>query len=162
LDPPDESAEPTRQEVESALALVAESREQIRLAKVNYQHGIRELLAHTDLDKGLPDEVRERLFAIRGHLAKSAAGLDLENQVHRALERAEESIKRLEPLAAWGNRAPKQGQANGISPAGWQSLQGRADDEIGLTQAAGADARLSLPPNSSEAEARFPALWKDL
>src|SRR5580704_11295565 len=56
LEPPDESTEPSRQEVESALAQVTRSREQIRVAVQHYKNAIREALARADRAHAAGDE----------------------------------------------------------------------------------------------------------
>jgi len=173
LEPPDDSAEPSRQEVESALAQVTRSREQIPVAAQHYKIAIRQALVRADQahaadgeaipDSGLPEELRERLFAIRGHLARAAKILELENEVRRAMEQAEQSIKQLEPLAAWSNRMTvDQGSPTGLSEPEWQKLQDRSDDEIDRTQTVRAEARASLPPDFPQPEAKFRRSGKTL
>jgi hypothetical protein len=173
LEPPDESTEPSRQEVESTLAEVTRSREQIRVALQHYKKMIHDTLARADEahaaqgeafpDGGLPDELRERLFAIRGHLARAADILELENQVGRYMEQAQQRIRELELLVAWSNRVtPELGSATGLSELEWQKLQDRSDREIDLTQTGSAEARASLPPDLSQPEAKFPALGKNV
>src|SRR5580704_13671066 len=70
LDPSEESAEPSLQEMAAALEQVAHSRDQIRAAIQDYKTAIRSALTRNEsvLDPDLPDALRERLFAIRGHL----------------------------------------------------------------------------------------------
>jgi hypothetical protein len=169
LEPPISSSEPSRPELESALAQVAQSREQIRLAVKDYRTTTRHALAENDadssaaLDVGLPDPLRDKLFAIRGHLAQVPEVLEAEARVERSVEEAAANIGSLETLAAWGNRAlPDRDSQAGLSAIEWERFQNRADDEISLALAAGADARAVLPPDFSNAEGRFPPLQKDV
>jgi hypothetical protein len=173
LEPPDGSTEPSRQEVESALTQATRSRELVRIAIQGYKVAVREALARADQahaaqgkaipDSGLPDELRERLFAIRGNLARAADILELESEVRRALAQSEQSIRELELLAAWSNRVTlEQGSIAGLSEPEWQKLVDRSDGEIDMAQTVRVEARASLPPDLTEPEAKFPALGKNV
>ena len=107
LEPLEESAEPSRQQMESAWQELARSREEIRKSVQDFKSAIRRGLARNEstLDTGLPEDIRERLFAIRGHIAGAAEVLDPEKRVREAVRAANQSIRKLEPLAAWANRA---------------------------------------------------------
>jgi len=157
LEPPEDSAEPARDELESALAAVARSREAIRIAERDFRNGICDALAQQDrqhfsakepvVDSGLPDGMRQRLFAIRGHLARVPAVLELENKVRAAISQAESAVRGLEPLAAWSNQVSK--------PA-------RSDREIDSTRDAETQALKTLPPDISQNEDTFPAMERNV
>jgi hypothetical protein len=165
LEPLEELAEPSRQELESAWDQVALAREQIQAAVHDFQNAIRKSLVRNEsaLDAGLPDELREKLFAIRGHLAGAEPVLEAETKVRDAIEQAAESFKKLEPLAAWANRViPDQSLSTTISASEWESLQERSDNEIASTQAVSREARGLLPPDIRDASAKFPPFQKDV
>jgi hypothetical protein len=165
LEPLEESVEPSREEVESALGDLVRSREQIHDAVQEFKNAIHHALSRneTSLDAGLPDEIRERLFAIRGHIAGAAEVLDPEKRVREAVRAANQSIRKLEPLAAWANRAiPGQDSSTTISAFDWERLQERSDNEILLTDNVSKQAFATLPPALPAATANFPALEKDL
>ena len=166
IEPTDQVSEPSRLELESAIAGVVRSRESIRSAIADYKATIRQSLNENDAndpeatpDSGLPDSLRGKLFAIRSHLAQVRAVVGAEARVENAIEKARESISQLEPLAALGNRAIADGA---ISSAEWERFQNRADDEIVSTNEAASEARASLPPDLSNAEGKFPPLQKDV
>lgn len=161
LEPSEESAEPSRQEVESAIQQVARSREEMRAAVQDFRISIRDALNRSGsaLDAGLPDELRERLFAIRGHMARAPGVLEAERSLRHAVQQASESITRLEPLAAWANRtAPDDDSRPALSAFEWQDLQDRADAEIASTRSVSHETRNQLPPDTPDATAEFPAL----
>lgn len=171
LEPPDESIEPTRNEVESALAEVARSREAVRAATRDFKTRIRETLAHQDrlsdtvnepvVDSGLPDGMRQTLFAIRAHLARVPAVVEAEGNVRHAISQAETAVRDLEPLAAWSNRTDRTPVPEAPSPSDWAQLLDRSDWEIDSVRNAETEALGALPPDSSRAEDRFPALDKN-
>jgi hypothetical protein len=151
--------------LESAWEQVALAREQIRDAAHDFQTAIRTALVRNEstLDARLPDDLREKLFAIRGHLAGAEPVLAAEEKVRQAIERAAGSFKRLEPLAAWANRmTPDQSSPTALSASEWESLQERSDNEIASAQAVGRQARALLPPDIREASAKFPPFQKDV
>ncbi len=166
LEPPEDSTEPTRDEVEAALAGVGRSREAIQSAAGDYKTGIREALSQQDrlhaavkepaVDSGLPDGMREKLFAIRAHLARVPGILQLESAVRGSISQAELAIQDLEPLAAWSNRP--------VQPAsfGKASLLDRSDLEIDWVRNAETEALKALPPDSSKDEDSFPAMERNV
>jgi hypothetical protein len=163
LEPPEDASEPTSREIESALSNVARSREAIRIAGLAFRSGIREALAQQDdshaaagepvVDGGLADNMRQTLFAIRAHLARVPAILELEQNVRRSVGVAEMAVQDLEPLAAWANRTPK---------AAWALHLDRSDREIDSVRSAESEALAFLPPDSSRSEDSFPAIEKNV
>jgi hypothetical protein len=155
LEPPEGSAEPTRGEMESALSGVARSREAILAAERDFRTGICEALARQEpgVDGGLPDALRQRLLAIRGHLARVPAILQLENQVRGAISQAELTVRALEPLAAWSNVSANPAFSNNLD---------RSDREIDLLRNTETEALKTLPPDSSQNEDNFPALERNM
>lgn len=153
LEPPDDATEPTRDEIESALAEVAHSREAVHAAAQDFKAGVRDAMAKQDVDSGLPEGMRQRLFAIRAHLARVPAVLEAESTVRQAISQAEMAVRDLEPLAAWANRE---------SGADWAQLLDRSDWEIDSTRNAETEASRTLPPDSAQAEDQFPALDKNV
>ena len=159
VEPPEGAREPSRDELDTALAEVAESREGVRNAAATFSATVRDLLAHQDrqrtadiqvlLDAGLPDPFRQSLFAIRADLGKVPAVVEAEKTVWQAIAEARRSAARLEPLAAWANR---------VSTPEWDSILRRSDGEIDLLYATERDAVRMLPPDMSRPEAEFPAL----
>jgi hypothetical protein len=164
LEPEDDSTEPTRDEIESALAEVARSREALRAAAQDFNTKIREALAQQDrlhaamdepvVDSGVPDGTRQTLFAIRAHLARVPAVFDLEANVRLAVVKAEMGVRDLEPLAAWSNRVP--------IPADWAQLLDRSDREIDSVRTAETETLITLPPDSSREEDSFPAIERNV
>jgi hypothetical protein len=153
LEPPDDATEPTRDEIDAALADVARSREAVHAAALDFKTWVRNAMAKQDVDTGLPDGMRQRLFAIRAHLARVPAILDAESTVRRSISQAEIAVRDLEPLAAWANRIPG---------AEWAQLLDRSDREIDSTRNAETEAMRTLPPDSARAEDQFPALDKNV
>jgi len=161
---PDDTAAPTNDEMESALAEVAHSREAIRAAAQDFNAKIREALALQDrlhaatnepvVDSGLPDGMRQTLFAIRAHLARVPALFDSEANVRLSVVKAEMAVRDLEPLAAWSN-----GPSRSLD---WAHLLERSDREINSVRTAEAETLISLPPDSSRDEDSFPALEKNV
>ena len=162
IEPVDDSPEPAPHQIELALSEVARSRETIRAAAQGFKTGIREALARQDqlhaaagepvMDSGLPDGMRQTLFAIRAHIAGVPAILQLENNVRQAISRAGAAVRNLEPLAAWSNR----------TTADPDRLLGRSDREIDSVRTAETEALSLLPQDTSMGEARFPALAKNV
>jgi hypothetical protein len=99
--------------------------------------------------------MRQRLFAIRAHLARVPAILQLENKVWEAVSRAELAVQGLEPLAAWSNRTTK--------PALPDTLD-RSDREIDSVRDTETEALKTLPPDISQGqdEDTFPAMEKNV
>jgi hypothetical protein len=172
LEPPDDSTEPTRAQLDSAFAELTSSREGVRAATQAFKKGIGDALAQQDrlhaavkeppVDSGLPESMRQRLFAIRAHLARVPSVLESESAVRRAISQAEVTVRDLEPLAAWTNRTPGQASPQNPSPVEWVQLLDRSDWEIDSVRNAETEALRTLPPDSSRAEEQFPALEKDV
>jgi hypothetical protein len=164
---PLEDSEPSRLDVESALSEAARDREELRAAVQDYKETIRNALAHNDRlqaaeDQAVPDaalapELREKLFAIRGHLAGAPAILEAEKKVGGLIDRLAESVQRLESLATWANRETLDEPAK-LSASEWETLLGRSEGEIDMVGKVRAEARTALPPDLSPSEAKFPAL----
>jgi hypothetical protein len=171
---PLEDSEPSRLEVESALSEVAHGREQLRGAIQDYRAAIRNAVSNNDRlqatenqavpDAALAPELREKLFAIRGHLAGATAILDAEKKLGAVIDHLATSVGKLESLAAWANRPPlnEQEPLTKLSASEWETLQQRSEDEIDLAVRARAEARAVLPPDLSQSEAKFPALQQGL
>jgi hypothetical protein len=172
LEPPEDSTEPARDEIESALAEAARSREAVHAATLVFKARIRETLAKQDelqaavnepvVDSGLPEGMRQTLFAIRAHLARVPAVIASENNVRQAISQAETSVRELEPLAAWSNRTGKPAASETLSQKDWAQLLNRSDREIDSVRNAETEALRALPPDSSRAEDRFPAMDKNV
>lgn len=105
------------------------------------------------MDAGLPDSLRETLFAIRAGVAGVPAIHQAESRIWNEIEEAERAIATLEPLAGW---------ANVSGAAEWEQILRQGDREIALVRAAEAEVVASLPPDTSQPEAQFPALQKDI
>lgn len=171
MEPVDDATEPARDEVESAMADVARSREAIHNAAQDFRTAIRQALLSDDrmrdaanevrLDGGLSPAIRESLFAIRGHMAGVRAIVQLEGNVRNAIAQGDTSVGALEPLAAWGNRAGT-GVVSRLPAAEWERLLEQCDREIDALRSAEVDAMGTLPPDTAQAEAHFPALDKNL
>jgi hypothetical protein len=168
---PDTSAPPSLPGIAAAADEAARSREELQDAVLHFRTRIGEALARNDaalaaqnkpaLDDELPLGLRENLFAIRAHMARTAEILDTENQVHRAVEQASAKARILEALAAWiGGRAIERESPEGDSRTLLDALN-RADTEIALVRSLEREALAALPPDSSRAEEQFPALMKD-
>ena len=168
LELPESSAPASMQEITSAMAEAARSREEVHDAVRYFQMQIREALARNDalltmqnkpaLDDELPNELRENLFDIRGRLAGTTAVLDAENKVRRAVERATGGARILEALIAWVNGSALERESPaGDSRALLETLN-RSDTEIDLTRSLEREALAALPPDASGPEAQLPAL----
>jgi hypothetical protein len=165
LEPDGDSTEPTRDELNSALAEVTRNRETVRAAAQTFRSGIAEALAQQDrltasvkeppVDSGLPEGMRQRLYAIRAHMSRVPSILEAENTVRKAISQAESSVRDLEPLAAWSNRISN-------APPDWAQLLDRSDWEIDSVRNAETEALRALPPDSPRAEEQFPALDKNV
>jgi hypothetical protein len=103
------------------------------------------------IDSGLPDGLRQTLFAIRAHVSGVAATLKAEDNVRRAVSQADQSIRDLEPVAAWSNRGDDGAR-----------FRDRAEREIDFVRTVQAEALAFLPPAGSRAEENFPALEKNV
>ena len=113
LRPPEDSTEPSRSDVEAALSEVARDGERLTSAVSEYKNRVRDALLRNDReleaksqvapDAALSEPLRERLFAIRGHLGGAPSVLQAERIVTTAIDQVETSQRKLEALAAWGN-----------------------------------------------------------
>ena len=117
---PEIAAAPSLKDLASATLEASQSREVLEGAVVSFKTRLREALSSSDpsLDSELPDNVRESLFAIRGHLARSQAILNAEIEVRRAVDRAAEKAAR---LRRW-RRGPTGPLWNGTPPRGIPAL----------------------------------------
>jgi len=162
LEPPDETDRSSPENVEVALSDLGDTRAAIRAALDEFQNTTRASLARHDrerlaarmplLDAGLADAIRESLYAIRAHLAGVRADLDVETKVWHAITEGERAVAELESVASWANRITE-------APA-WEGLLDRSEKEIDLFRTTAIEAAAALPPDSSQAEARFPALQR--
>jgi len=172
LEPPEDSVEPAGDEIESALTEVAEAREAVRAAARDFKTRIGEALSRQDrlevavgepvVDSGLPDGMRQTLFAIRAHLARVPSVMEAESNVRRVISHAEIAIRDLEPLAAWSNRTARPAVAESHSPVDWAQLLDRSDRAIDSVRNAETEALRALPPDSSRSQEQFPALDKNV
>lgn len=166
LEPEEDGKAPTQEEMGTALASVAHARDAIHAAADKYRNGVREALLRQDrkheaarvpaVDSDLPEEMRQKLFAIRAQIAHVAPMLQLEDAVRRSVSEADEAIRALEPLAAWLNRpvqraAPEQ-----------TAMIDRADREVDSVRDAEDGALSMLPPDTSKAEENYPAMQRNL
>lgn len=169
LEPGDEAVRPAPEEVEAALAEVEDARVGIQEAMEDFQNATRASLARHDrdrmagkmplLDAGLAGPIREALYAIRAHLAGVRSNLEAENKVWATITEAERRVASLEAVASWANRIPGE-EATSASGVEWEQLLERSDRAIDLVRIAEYEAAAVLPPNSSQAEARFPAIQR--
>jgi len=162
----DDSSEPAPREVDSAIAEVSEANSRIRSAALDFRNAIHASLTRDDLerkaaaevpiDSGLPEEVRESLFAIRAHLAGAKPVLEMEDRVWDAIGQARRSVETLESLAAWANR---------VSAPAWDLLLEQSDCAIDRERNLENEAWAVLPAithGETVAEATFPALSKNM
>jgi len=167
--PPD--IEPSRPQVESALALVERAPETLLTARQRYLNALQAALAHSDqrhldkgegvLDAGLPDQTRMRLYAIRGYLLRADIVLEAENHLQDEMNKVRKRIDELKGLAAWANRATPEDSPAALPASEWDRLQTKADDAIYSSRRATASALAELPPNSADRQAKFSTLLKD-
>lgn len=161
---PETASAPSLKDMAAATLETSQSREELDDAVVSFKTRLREALARSDasLDDELPDNFRQTLFAIRGHLGRSEAILNSENEVRRAVDRAAQKADALEALAAWANgTALERETPEGDSRALLEALN-RSDTEIASTRSAARDALKALPPDVSRPDAQFPAFMKDV
>jgi hypothetical protein len=169
LEPAPDAIEPSRMDIEAAISEVTHQRAQLQSSVQDYKITIRHALAKNDTllasqslvapDSGLSPQLRERLFAIRGHLSRATVVLSAETSVTNAIDNIAESIHTLEERAAWGNRLSDVGSKGQKLPNDqWRMLQALAEDEIDQALTTTKKAREVLPPDLSIAEAKFPSL----
>lgn len=170
LEPGDDSGQPSADDVEAALADVEDARVSVRMAVDDFQNTVRASLAQQDgsraiagealLDAGLAAPIRESLYAIRAHLAGVPASLAAENKVWAAITQGTRQAMSLEAAASWGNPILQREPAGSETAARWEDLMARSDRAIDLLREADIEAAGELPPNSTQAEAKFPALQR--
>jgi hypothetical protein len=163
--------EPSRPQVESALAQVEHAPETLLTARQRYTSTLQAALSRSDqrhlnkgedvLDAGLPEETRMRLYAIRGRLLRASAVLEAENTLQEEMRKTEKRIEDLKGLAAWANRATPEDSSAVLPAAVWDRLQTKADDAIYVSRKSNASALAALPPNSTDTQAKFAALFRD-
>jgi hypothetical protein len=161
---PEMAGAPSLKDMALATLEASRSREELDDAVVSFKTRLREALARSDasLDDELPDNFRQTLFAIRGHLGRSEAILNCESEVRRAVDRVAQKAGALEALAAWANgTAIERETPEGDSRALLEALN-RSDAEIASTRSAARDALKALPPDVSRPDAQFPAFMKDV
>lgn len=161
--------EPSREEVESALAEVTRLNTELPAARQRFTIALGTGLARSDqrlrekggepLDTGLPEGMRMQLYAIRGHLLGAPSVLDAENHLRDETHEAEKRVEQLKHLAAWANRstAEEHGRANLPVPE-WDRLQSKADDNIYTSRQVIASTLAALPPDVPDQNAKFPGL----
>jgi hypothetical protein len=169
---PEISAPPSMQDLTSAVVSVERSRDELRVAAINYKREIREALTRNDallaaqdrlaLDDELPNDLRENLFAIRSRLGHVTAILVAENKVRRAAERAAGRVQILEALLAWVNGRALERESPAQDSRMLLATLNRSDTGIYLTRSLEREALLALPPEISTPESRFPALMRDV
>jgi hypothetical protein len=165
-------APPSMQELKSAAALAERSRKELSDAVTDFKQQIRDSLTRNDaslseqnklaLDDELPNDLRENLFAIRGHVAGAATILDPENRVRMAVARASAGVRELEAMAAWvsGEALMQDGPAS--DSRALAEAESRSDALIHSIRSLERDALTALPPDLPLPEAQLPALRKDL
>jgi hypothetical protein len=172
LEPAEDSPEYSRGDIGDALARAAAARQEIRDAIDRYMLAIHQAMERNDqsraeakqaaVDGALALRLREKLFAIRGHLAGVESLLALEKDVHQAIDHSWEAVGVLESLGAWGNVASDDNSPGGMTVAEWDNVQERSAAEIDSIHAARLEARAALPPDVLEHEATFAALQRGL
>lgn len=173
LEPPENSVEPAQTEVESALDGIAGARQRLQDSVQDFGTFVRAALLENDSmqdsnNQAVPDAafapaLREKLFAIRAHLAGVPSVQAAEGTVEVAIRDLEDRVNKIESLAAWANRASSaQVPALKLSAAEWDALETRADRELDLSADLHAAVATALPPSLSQTQGKFPALGKDL
>jgi len=169
---PDLASSPSPGDIAAATAETARSRAELESAVLSFKTQIREALARSDalaarqtkseLDDDLPKAIRESLFAIRGHQARTPVVIDPENAVRAAIEETAGKVSSLEALGAFAEAGAleREGPA-GDSRALLEALN-RADTEMAAARSLQRDALAALPPDVSRSDAQFPAFMKDL
>lgn len=158
-----ETAPPSMQELTSAVASCERSRDELRGAVLDFRRQIRDALTRNDssLDDDLPPDLRDSLFAIRAHLAGTAALLKAENRVRLAVEEASGSVRALEAIDAWVNGNALEKEAPTRDSRVLLEVRSHSDAAIYLIRSLQREARAALPPDISTPEALLPALKKD-
>lgn len=168
----DKPAPPSMQELKSAAASAERARKELSDAVLDFRQQIRDNLTRNDallaaqdklaLDDEMPNDLRENLFAIRGHLAGAADVLDPENRVRMAVARASARARELEAMAAWvsGQALTEDGPVS--DSRALAEAESRSDSLIHAIRSLERDALTALPPDLPLPEAQLPALRKDL
>jgi hypothetical protein len=172
VDPPAMAALPALRDMTSAVESVEHYREEVRGAIQDYRRELRAALARNDalllaqdkpaLDDGLPSDLREDLFAIRGHMGSAIANLEAENKVRRIVERAAGRVRLLEAMVAWVNGSALESEGPVPDSRALLEILNRSDTAIHSTRMLEEEALTALPPDVSGSEAKFPALKPDL
>lgn len=162
---------PLTNELISTVESAEHSRAELEEAVLEFRRQIRDALAGNDalllaqeklaLDGELPKDLREKLFAIRGHLGGATAMLDSENKVRRALERAASKVRDLEALTAWVEGNAFERAALARDSRALLEAQKRSDNEVHSIRSLEREALAALPPDLPMPEAQLPALKKD-
>jgi hypothetical protein len=166
------SAPPSTMDLTAAVELAELSRAELQKAVLEFGRQIRDALSGNDallssrdklaLDDELPKDLREKLFAIRGHLGGTTAILDSENRVRSAARTAASRVRELEALMAWvdGNSFEKGARAQ--DSRALQETLNRSDSAIHSIRSLEKQALAALPPDLPMPEAQLPALKKDM
>ena len=162
----------TTKELLSAVESAERSRAELQQAVLEFRRQVREALAGNDallsaedklpLDDDLVKDLREKLFAIRGHIAGAAAIVDGENKVRRALDGAASNVRDLEALTAWIDGSALERAALAQDSRALLDAQNRADAGIHSIRSLEKEALAALPPDLPMSEAQLPALKKDV
>lgn len=163
---------PLTNELISTVESAEHSRAELEETVLEFRRQIRDALAGNDallfaqeklsLDGELPKDLREKLFAIRGHLGGATAMLDSENKIRRALERAASKVRDLEALTAWVEGNSFERVALARDSRALLEAQKRSDNEVHSIRSLEREALAALPPDLPMPEAQLPALKKDL
>jgi hypothetical protein len=158
-----ETAPPSMQELTSAVASLERSRDELGGALLDFRRQIRDALTRNDgsLDDDLPPDLREKLFAIRAHLAGTTTMLKAENRVRLAVEEASGRVRALEAIDAWVNGNALEREAPPRDSRVLLEARSRSDAAIYLIRSLQREARTALPPDIPMPEALLPALKKD-
>jgi hypothetical protein len=166
------SAPPSTDDLTAAVESVETAREALSNAVIDFKRRIREALADNDdwlaaqnklaLDDDLPSDLRENLFAIRGHLARTAKLLDGENNVRSAADQAGGKARTLEALLAWINGNALEQESPAQDSRALLEVMHRADTAMILTRSLEPQARAALPPAEAGREAQFPAFRNNM
>jgi hypothetical protein len=169
---PADQTSPSTKGLLSAVDSAERSRAELQQAVLAFRRQERDALAANDallsarnkpaLDDDLPQDLREKLFAIRGHIAGATAILDSENKVRRALERAASKVRDLEALTAWVDGNSFERVALAQDSRALQEAQNRSDAGIHSIRSLEREALAALPPDLPMPEAQLPALTNDV
>jgi hypothetical protein len=173
IEPPNDVAEPSKAEIESALVGLQQRRLQLRSAIQEYGTRVAAAVDSNDQrqtrdgeavpDFGQDQRLRQKLFAIRAQMARVPWILDARAKLQTVIDDLAQSVRNLESLASWGNRATPnhEYQLARISLSDWETLQKQSEDQLDMAFLARKEAANILPPDFSVPEAKFPALRDD-